>query len=348
MSPHNPDCNQFLKVLRREQPDYVPFYEHLADRSIMEAMVGRPFPHNRPGMENKKKVMQFYVDFYLGNRFDCLPFETGLHLFKMGSQDANGRGWANHDVATISNIEEFEEYPWPDIDHAIDFDLIEAAGKVLPDGMELVCGVAGGVQEYVLGLVGMKRMSVALRKDQKFISAMFRKIGDLIQGVDKIIAEYDFVCALRMGDDMGYKTGLLLGPKVVCEFVLPEHKRIVQTAHSAGKPFILHSCGNLSEIIDTWIDEVKMDAWHSFQDVILPVTEAKKQYSTRVALLGGVDLDVLCRSNPTELDVYCKRVLDTCKKGGGYAFGTGNSVADYIPVEQYRLMLEFGKKYGSY
>jgi uroporphyrinogen decarboxylase len=34
--------------------------------------------------------------------------------------------------------------------------------------------------------------------------------------------------------------------------------------------------------------------------------------------------------------------------GGGYALGTGNTVANYIPVHNYIAMLDEGMKYGYY
>lgn len=343
-----PKFERILKVLNREQPDCVPFYEHFADVKTIETYLNRPCPNLKEGVDGKIPFMQFYVDFYHKLGFDCLPFEIGLNLFHLGGFFGGGRGWVDHEVATISNMEEFKEYPWPTPEEAFNFELLEAASKILPQGMGLVCGVAGGVQEHVLSLIGLKRFSIAVKKEPSFIAAMFKQIGGLIREIDKIIAEKDYVGALRMGDDMGYKTGTLLNPKTVKDYVLPQHKQIVAEAHKQHKPFILHSCGNLTDIIDDLISEVRIDGWHSFQDLILPVTEAKLKYGDRVALLGGVDLDKLCRSSLPDLEQYCKNLIETCKKGGGFAFGTGNSVADYIPLENYIQMLKYGEKYGSY
>lgn len=343
-----PDFEQFLRVLRREQPDYMPFYEHLTNDPMIEAILGRPRPRLESSRASKRALMRYYIDYYAHLEFDCLPLEFSLQLFHLGGDVGGGRSWANHERPTISNMEEFEEYPWPDPADAMDYELLDAAGALLPTGMKMASGVAGGVQEHVISLVGLKTLSRAIRQDPRFVRALFRRVGDLILGVDEIIAEREFVGVLRMGDDMGYKHATLLNPKTVREHVLPRHKAIVACAHKHGKPFILHSCGNISEIIDELIDDVGIDGWHSFQDLVLPATEAKRRYGDRVAILGGVDLDVLVRATPAELDQYCKDLSETCKVGGGYAFGTGNSVPDYIPVDNYRLMLQCGKKYGRY
>jgi uroporphyrinogen decarboxylase len=39
------------------------------------------------------------------------------------------------------------------------------------------------------------------------------------------------------------------------------------------------------------IEVVRIDGKHSFQDNVMSVTEAKKRYSDRICILGGVDVD---------------------------------------------------------
>ena len=43
-----------------------------------------------------------------------------------------------------------------------------------------------------------------------------------------------------------------------------------------------------------------------------------------------------------------RQVIEACAPGGGWALGTGNSVANYIPVGNYLAMLDEGRHYGVY
>ena len=106
-----PDFDQFLKVLNLEQPDYVPLYEHYADKEIMEAILARKCPVLKNDKSSKTRYMQFYVDFYQKLGFDCLPFEFGLSLFHLTGRQSKGRVWMDHDRSTIANMEEFDDYP---------------------------------------------------------------------------------------------------------------------------------------------------------------------------------------------------------------------------------------------
>jgi len=69
----------------------------------------------------------------------------------------------------------------------------------------------------------------------------------------------------------------------------------VNAAHKHGKPFILHSCGNLKLVMNDLIDYVGIDAKHSYEDSSYPVTEYKRTYGERIAILGGIDMDKLSR-----------------------------------------------------
>lgn len=94
-------------------------------------------------------------------------------------------------------------------------------------------------------------------------------------------------------------------------------------------------------------DIIGFDAKHSFEDVIEPVTAARRGWGERIALPGGVDVDFLCRSSEGEIRGYVRRVLRECAPGGGYTLGTGNSVANCIPVRNFLTMLEEGWHSGT-
>lgn len=353
-----PNFDRMLKVLWREQPDRVPFYEHLIDPYVMETIMKKPIPSldSNKRIDSKKRYIQYLVDFFKLLGYDCITLEWGLRLFRMNTNTSTrqeplgrkSRGWVDNDHSTIANQEEFNEYEWPKPEDAIDYELFEIANQVVPANMKIIGGVAGGVFEHVSQMLGLKALSIQLRKDPQFIANMFNKIGSLIADVDKRLAELSIIGALRMGDDMGFKTATLVSPQTLRKYVFPWQKKVAEIAHKANKPFVLHSCGNLSEIMTDLIDDVKINAIHSFQDLIYPVTEAKAKWGDKIAILGGIDLDVLCTSPQDQLQEYIHNTLIQCKKGGGYALGSGNSIPNYTNIQNYLLMLELGKKYGRY
>ena len=54
---------------------------------------------------------------------------------------------------------------------------------------------------------------------------------------------------------------------------------------------------------------------------------------------------ILVKSDEEGIRKRVRKTLDACMKSGGYCLGTGNSVANYIPLENYLAMLDEGKNY---
>jgi uroporphyrinogen decarboxylase len=245
----------------------------------------------------------------------------------------------------ITNWEEFEAYPWPDPDKAATRSL-QWYSENLPEDM---CIVASGgfahFAEYLTWLMGYETLCFALYDKRDLVKAISDRLMAMYEKVLKRLLAFERVKVVWGSDDMGFRSGTLISPADTREFVLPGHRLMAQMSHAAGRPYILHSCGNLRAIMPGLIDEVKIDGKHSFEDTIESVIEDKKEYGERIALLGGIDVDFLCRADEAAIRRRVRATLEACMPGGGYCLGTGNSVANYIPVENYLVMLDEGRRF---
>ena len=194
-------------------------------------------------------------------------------------------------------------------------------------------------------LMGYETLCYALYDQRDLVRALADKLLVMQEAILCTILQFDRVKVVWGSDDMGFRTGTLISPKDLREFVLPGHKRMAEMAHERGLPYLLHTCGKMEAIMPDLIDDVKIDARHSFEDVIEPVIEAKQRYGDRIALLGGIDLDFLCRADEAAVRRRVRATLDACHAGGGYCLGTGNSVANYIPLDNYLAMQDEGRRY---
>lgn len=320
--PH-PDFSQLLKVLWRDgKPKYVPFYELFVNLSVMETILGKKLPDRAST-----------VEFYYRAGYDYVPVWPGLPM-KTGDLKDTRLGYPIKDRKT------FQEYSWPD-KSAITFSEFEAVAPILPEGMKII-GQTGGIFEMAESLCGYQGLCMLLADDRKLVADIFERIGLLYEPMYAGMARIKEVGAVVISDDLGFKTQTLISPDDLKEFVLPWHKSLAKIIHENGKPCILHSCGQLSEIMEDLIEEVGIDAKHSYEDAILPVEEAKRRYGDRIAILGGFDVDRLCRSIQEEIRKYVDFLIDEVGAKGGYALGSGNSIADYVPVENYLTMLDQG------
>jgi len=343
---YKPDFNRLKKVLLRDGlPDILPHFEISIDMEIMQAVLGKPIGY--------KEIAEFY--YKMGYDYAKIGMNPMYKFSWVATTDTatfsrGKRHFVNDSQGIIENRKDFDNYQWPDIDKSIAGPVNEI-NKYLYEGMKTIILTPGGVLENVMWLMGYVPLSFALYEDEQLVWDMFERIGsDLIKAIQLCLENTDInkIGAIILGDDMGFNHSTMLSPEMLRKFVFPWQKKIVDLAHSYMLPVILHSCGNLESIMDDIIDYVGIDAKHSYEDKIMPVTEAKRRYGKRVAILGGIDMHFLCTSEEDELRSYVDNVIDICAEGGGYALGTGNTVSNYVPLRNYYAMLDEGRKKGVY
>ena len=367
VSKHKPDPNfdRLLTVLRREgEPDRIPLLELFADLEVMEAVLGKAFPRImdlEPGVVDREleaRYCDLLIEFYHTLGYDYvravarggrrLPNYDRLEAEDTAALSRGKRRWQREHDGVITNWEDYEKYPWssPSTEN-VDYWMLEYLVDHLPEGMKLI-GHGGSILEPVTWMMGYQNLALALYDQPDLVEALIQQVGPRSLARCEAICQFDVVGAVWISDDIGHRSGTMISPIHLRQYVFPWWKRIAECAHRHGRPVLLHSCGNLELVMDDIIDDVKIDAKHSFEDNYLPVTEAKRRYGDRIALLGGVDVDFLCRASDDEVREYVRNVIDVCGPGGGYALGTGNSVANYIPIRNYLAMLDEGRRYGVY
>ena len=99
--------------------------------------------------------------------------------------------------------------------------------------------------------------------------------------------------------------------------------------------------------MDDLIDDVGIDAKHSFEDAIEPVESYCARYADRVAVVGGVDVDLMVRGTEDQVRLRTRQVLEACAPTGAYVLGSGNSIANYIPPQNFLAMVDEGWRYRS-
>ena len=361
-----PDREEFRQVvLRQKVLSRVPLFELHLDQEVIKYFTENLFggkwvePSEAKDRKAQEKVLENNILCWHRLGYDYLRlsgdfrFSASLQFAskRRNADDTAGlsrgtRRWVEEGKGAITSWEDFEKFPWPRLD---DFNLwpFEFISKNLPEGMGIFATFSQGVFEVLANsLFGLETLGYLVYDNPELVSEVTERVGGLIYACYQKALGLKNLLGFVQGDDMGFKTATLVSPNVLKEHILPWHKKLAQLAHENNLLYILHSCGNLETIMEDLISDVKIDAKHSFEDAIMPVAEFKRKYGSRIAVLGGVDVNKLCVLNEADLRAYVRKILDECAPGGGYALGTGNSVANYIPVENYLAMLDEGAKYG--
>jgi uroporphyrinogen decarboxylase len=350
-----PDYEAFIDcILRKGTPDRVHYVELFLDGEVQDTICQEfklldGLDPSDPFYDLQRQVR---IQRFLGYDFIRQGMEgVDWPLHRLFTQDTagierqGGRAYIDENRGPVTTWQEFEQYPWPRLDQ-VSTRALEWYEENLPDDM---CIIAGGgfahFAEHLAWLMGYQTLCYALYDQRDLVQAIADRLIAFYVPVLEHMLQFERVKIVWGSDDMGFKTGTLISPADLREFVLPGHQKMAEMAHAAGKPYLLHSCGNLLTIMPDLLDEVKIDAKHSFEDTIEDVRQVKFTYGQRIALLGGIDVDFLCRSTQEQVRQRVRQTLEICQPGGGYCLGTGNSVANYIPVENYLAMLDEGRKF---
>jgi len=253
------------------------------------------------------------------------------------------RGWLNDNRGPIMSWDDFERYPWPNNIQAINA-MSRTMAKRVPDGMKVMV-IPGGVFEWTTWLMGLVPFSYALADQPELVDAIIEKVTDLISRTVADIMTEPNVGGVFMGDDLGFFSGTFVSPGILREKFLPRTKQIVDITHNAGGVFVLHSCGNMYSVMDD-IVEMGVDAKHSFEDKIMPVEKVYEKWGGKIGIIGGVDMDIMAKGTEDEVRDRTREVLERCAIKGRYVLGTGNSVANYLPLRNYLAMLDEGRKWN--
>jgi len=333
-----PDFNNLLKVLKKEKPDRPTLFEYIINDRIAEKLAGDDPKYRGDTLDYERRLICAYAN----AGYDYVLTGNRIFAFPSGKKHQDKSASLN-EGALITDWASFEAYKWPVMEN-INYDHYKTLEPDVPEGMKLVINGPCGVLENVIRIVGFDNLCFMIFDEPELVELIFNNVGERLLKHYQYSLEYDIVGALMVNDDWGFNTQTMLSTDDMRKYVFPWHKKIIEATHAAGRPAMLHSCGKLDDVYEDIITDLKFDGKHSYEDNIEPVEEVYEKYVGRLAILGGMDLDFICRSTPEQITKRCEAMLERTADRGGYALGTGNSVPDYVPDENYLAMIDVVRK----
>lgn len=340
-----PDFKNIVDASLNNRPKRMPLYEHIICVEIMEKILGKNFCGLYKGnKDEKREFFRNYTNFFKTMGYDTVSYEGTITDILPG-----GGALGRHMPGIIKDRNDFNKYPWDSLNdiffstYGEDFELL---GEVMPKGMKAIGGPGNGVFEFVQDLVGYMDLCYISADDPELYRDLFKKVSSVMQSIwTTFLRKYgDTYAVCRFGDDLGFKSSTLLSAEDIKTLIIPEYKSIIEVIHSYNKPFLLHSCGNIFNVMEDIITIAKIDAKHSNEDGIAPFNVWVDKYGDRIGNFGGIDTDTLCQQDEKTIREKVKEVVTYSISKGGFALGSGNSIPNYVPVEGYLAMIEMGRK----
>lgn len=225
---------------------------------------------------------------------------------------------------------------------------LEANHRVAEQGKFIIWFVPSGY-DYFHQVVGAERLLIALADDPEWCRDMFETHAHLIVETCEAMIEAGYhIDALFLGDDQGYRNGLLFSNRVYKETLFEAHKQICGYFHSKNMPVILHSDGDITDRVELFI-EAGFDCLQPLEVKSgVDMLELKRKYGDRLAFMGGIDVRKMADPNPAVIEDEIRTKFEVMTPGGGYIYHSDHSVPHDVSLQQYQRVMQLVREYGQY
>ncbi len=379
-----------LKAINHEEPDQIPSFEVSIDNLKIYTHFGLKYGYQGNGDLLKKtydllkgdtKFLKKFIDksnkvsdtltpaieLYMKAGVDLCPiYITNLPVFyeREGIIDDYGRRMHfkknpadNMDIlyymgGTFNTIEDFEQFPPMDPDDPKRETIFKNAKQIEEKykGKIYTIPSIGGIMEGTWQCFGLDKFSKFFARP-KILRQIFDDRGKFAVEIIKRMIDWGEDGMIFMGDDYGFKNGLLMSPRYYEQYILPWLKRMCDIAHKAGVKFFLHSCGDILDIFESII-ECGVDLIHPIEPTTANpdynIFKLHQKYGDRITFVGNVSPQDLADQSPKVIEKYVKKLIKNLAPGGGFILSSGHSINPAIKLENFLVMHETLKKYGKY
>ncbi|MEW5815314.1 MAG: uroporphyrinogen decarboxylase family protein [Spirochaetota bacterium] len=356
-----PDIERLFSAFKREKVDRVPNFEVLIEDQHVEKLLGRYAGNTLSyGGDPAKGVSESegarpmkpkdYIDICKIIGQDAIIVEAIWTPFKKRKEDGTTGGLIAD--RSIKTREDFKKYVVLPSDEDIEAKMVyvrEYKQALAESGTKIGFCVlfAAFFQTLYEFVIGLKDCMTLIYNDRDFIEELLEISTDWCVKLCNA-AIRDGVDFIWPADDVAFKTGLFLPPKLTKEIWAPRMKRIIEPALSAGKPVMFHSDGNIDDLMPMLLD-MGVDCVHPMDPYGINYREFKKKFGSAACLAGNIDIEFpLAHGTPEDVEKDVKEHMAVLKPGGGYVCCSSHSIVNYIPHENYLAMLNAIHRYGTY
>ena len=227
-------------------------------------------------------------------------------------------------------------------DKRIDHDQLQKAKEAQRMGSLVVASIPGGF-DIPRELMGEEGMSFCYFDHPELMKDIIDTITDTAFRVLDQVSDEIVIDNLMVHEDMAGKSGPLIGPDLIEEYINPHYLKVWEMLSSKGsKIFSQDSDGNMNPVVDIFMK--------SGINVMMPLEPAsnmdmvdlRKKYGKSLAFKGGIDKHVLRQDKAAirkELEYKLQPEMFT-----GTVFGLDHRITNGTPIENYRYYVDVAKE----
>jgi uroporphyrinogen decarboxylase len=158
--------------------------------------------------------------------------------------------------------------------------------------------------------------------------------ADFIIQIMSQVLDHTDIDVFGFWEDMGFKTGPLLGPEMMRRYLLPRYRRVVEYLRSRGVEFIsLDSDGDITKLIPVWLD-AGINTLYPFEAQCgMDVVKVRREYGRDLRMWYGINKYAIAQG-PAAIDAELARVAPLVRDGG-YIPGPDHSFPPDVSFANY-------------
>jgi uroporphyrinogen decarboxylase len=228
-------------------------------------------------------------------------------------------------------------WPWSDPDG------VRTAKRTFGNDI-LIGSIVGGTIWSIEGLQDWEQFALDLAEHPEVIHAEAeRKTQVALATFARLAAAgADFI---HVVNDVAFNGGPFISPAQFREFITPHLHRQVQEIRSLGVIPFVHTDGNIMPILDEYLS-LGAACFQSVDPMAgMDIAEVKRRCHGKMALMGNVQCNLL-QDGPLEaIRKSARYCLENASPGGGYIFGTSNTIFPGMPLAHYEYMLQVYREF---
>ena len=161
----------------------------------------------------------------------------------------------------------------------------------------------------------------------------------LRRGLEAAGGRVDILC---LGEDCGNQNGRMVSPRDFDEVFRPRLERFYGLAHQFGAKAMMHSCGDTSDLMPTFID-MGLDVLDAMQPEPpgMDPDELKAEFGDRLTFCGLISTqDTLPFGTEAQCRAEARHRINVLGKGGGYIFSPAHCIQSDTPLDNVLAIYE--------
>ncbi len=175
----------------------------------------------------------------------------------------------------------------------------------------------GSLYGWIRNWMGVEKLSLMMYDDRALVEEMMEHLTRLTLSVlEKLAGKGLRIDRADWWEDMCFRSGSLLSPRMFAEMMAPRYKRITDfLRHELGCEFNQLDCdGNIHQLVPLWL-EGGINVMFPIEAAHTKVYSIADEYGARVALRGAFDKRALI-AGPQAIDAELERLRPLIERGG--------------------------------